>query len=185
MSNLNVNTSTIPKLTERNYTEWLVNTRAHLRRSKLWKYTQEDVPEEAKNKDKWEEAADLMTPTLSAEIKRKLTEEDFNNGYKMSRRSSRPGDKSSITITSCFSSSPIPLHPKNHNLATHITTLPTFPPLCLHKSLAAKVRLILRSTSILPTLRTSTSTLARSARKIRTTRKTSTGWTSPIVVARD
>lgn len=89
MSNLNVNTSTIPKLTERNYTEWLVDTRAHLRRSKLWKYTQEDVPEEAKNKDKWEEAADLMTPTLSAEIKREMAEEKFNNGYKMLTKLSR------------------------------------------------------------------------------------------------
>jgi len=65
------------------------DTRAHLRRSKLWKYTQEDAPEEAKNKDKWEKAADLMTPTLSAEIKRKLTEEDFNNGYKMLTKLSR------------------------------------------------------------------------------------------------
>ena len=82
MSNLNVSTSTIPRLTEHNFAEWLVDIRAHLRRSKLWKYTQEEAAEEAK-KDKWEEAADLMTPTLSAEIKRKLAEEDFNNGYKM------------------------------------------------------------------------------------------------------
>ncbi|KAI9877580.1 MAG: hypothetical protein M1830_003509 [Pleopsidium flavum] len=80
--NLNANTS-IPRLTDHNFAEWLVDIRAHLRRSKLWKYTQEDVSEETKNKDKWEEAADLMTPTLSAEVKRKLTEDEFNNGYRM------------------------------------------------------------------------------------------------------
>ncbi len=99
MSNLNVNTSTIPKLTKQNFAKWLVDTRAHLRRSKLWKYTQKDVDvtaeEESKKMDKWEEAADLMTPTLSAEIKRKLAEEDFNNGYKMLTKLSRllqPGE---------------------------------------------------------------------------------------------
>lgn len=78
----NATTSTIPRLTEHNFAEWLVDKRAHLRRSKLWKYTQEDAAEEVKNRDKWEEAADVITPTLSAEIKRKLAEEDFNNGYK-------------------------------------------------------------------------------------------------------
>jgi len=89
----NVTTSTISRLTEHNFAEWLVDIRAHLRRSKLWKYTQEDVgvtaEGESKKMDKWEEAADLMTPTLSAEIKRKLAEEDFNNGYKMLTKLSR------------------------------------------------------------------------------------------------
>jgi hypothetical protein len=46
MSNLNINTSMISKLTEQNFAEWLVDTRAHLCRSKLWKYTQKDASEE-------------------------------------------------------------------------------------------------------------------------------------------
>ncbi len=83
MSNLNINTSTISKLTEQNFAEWLVNTRAHLHWSKLWKYTQKNALKKAKNKNKWKKAADLIMLTLSAEIKRKLTEKNFNNEYKM------------------------------------------------------------------------------------------------------
>lgn len=82
----NITTSSIPRLTAENFAEWLVDIRAHLRRSGLWTYIQEDVDKEAKDKSKWEEAADLMTPTLSSEIKRKLTEEEFNNGYRMLAR---------------------------------------------------------------------------------------------------
>jgi len=36
-----------------------------------------------KKMNKWEKAVNLMTSTLSAEIKRKLTEKNFNNRYKM------------------------------------------------------------------------------------------------------
>ncbi len=46
MSNLNINTSMIFKLTEQNFVKWLVDTRAHLCWSKLWKYTQKDASEE-------------------------------------------------------------------------------------------------------------------------------------------
>lgn len=36
--------------------------------------------------DKWKKAADIMTLTLSPEVKRKLTEEEFNNEFKMLAR---------------------------------------------------------------------------------------------------
>jgi len=39
--------------------------------------------EESKKMNKWKKAADLMTSTLFAKIKRKLTEKNFNNEYKM------------------------------------------------------------------------------------------------------
>jgi len=83
MLNLNVNISTISKLTEQNFVEWLVNTRVHLCWSKLWKYTQKNASKKIKIKNKWKKTADLMMLTLSAEIKRKLTEKNFNNKYKM------------------------------------------------------------------------------------------------------
>ncbi len=84
-------TLTIPRLTEHRFAKWLIDIRAHLRRSKLWKYTQEDVPDsiEGKKTDKWEEVADFVMPTLSPDVKRKLAEEDFNNGYKMLIKLSR------------------------------------------------------------------------------------------------
>ena len=75
-------TSLIPRLTENNYAEWNRNIRAVLRKQKLWKYTQsewesnEKVPE---GKADWEEksiqAANLMTPTITAPIQAKLTED--------------------------------------------------------------------------------------------------------------
>ncbi len=84
---INVIIFTISRLTEHNFTKWLVDIWAHLRQSKLWKYTQKNVnvtaEEESKKMNKWEKAANLMTSTLSAEIKRKLTEKNFNNRYKM------------------------------------------------------------------------------------------------------
>ncbi len=83
----NVTIFTISRLTEHNFTKWLVDIQAHLHWSKLWKYTQKNVnvtaEEELKKMNKWEKAANLMTSTLSAEIKRKLTEKNFNNRYKM------------------------------------------------------------------------------------------------------
>jgi len=83
----NVITFTISRLTEHNFAKWLVDIQAHLHQSKLWKYTQKNVDvmaeEESKKMNKWEKAANLMTSTLSAEIKRKLTEKNFNNRYKM------------------------------------------------------------------------------------------------------
>jgi len=83
----NVIIFTISRLTEHNFAEWLVDIQTHLHWSKLWKYTQKNVnvtaEEESKKMNKWKKAANLMTSTLSAEIKRKLTEKDFNNRYKM------------------------------------------------------------------------------------------------------
>ena len=83
----NVIIFTISRLTKHNFMKWLVDIQAHLCQSKLWKYTQKNVDvtaeEESKRMNKWEKAVNLMTSTLSAEIKRKLTEKDFNNRYKM------------------------------------------------------------------------------------------------------
>ncbi len=99
----------IELLTEHNFGSWFVNIRAELRKKKLWKYTQEvyeleetvtatasteKEPEsqpisqkELKKQQQWEEksqeAADLMTPTISPGIQQKLTEAEFNDGYLM------------------------------------------------------------------------------------------------------
>ena len=86
-------TSLIPRLTENNYAEWNRNIRAVLRKQKLWKYTQSEWEASEKvpgGKADWEEksieAADLMTPTITAPIQAKLTEDEFNDGYKMYKR---------------------------------------------------------------------------------------------------
>jgi len=82
----------IPRLEEHNYHEWLVDIRAFLRREKLWKYTQEQPEDETSSKQQkdWEagtvNAADIITPTLSSSIKKRLTEDEFNNGYLMMKR---------------------------------------------------------------------------------------------------
>ncbi|KAI9721750.1 MAG: hypothetical protein M1812_002085 [Candelaria pacifica] len=46
-------------------------------------YTQDPSTEDSKDITKWEEAADYLTPTISSAIKKKLSEEESNNGYKM------------------------------------------------------------------------------------------------------
>ena len=94
----------IEPLTESNFSSWIVDTRARLRSKKLWEYTQnvyitEDLVtsedgktsqtsrKEEKKLQQWEEksqeAADLMTPTISRSVKQKLTEAEFNDGYLM------------------------------------------------------------------------------------------------------
>ena len=81
--------SPIRQLNEANYSEWLVDVRALLRKQKLWKYTQETPPETltvaalAKWKDSSEEAADVMTPTISGPVKQRLAAAEFNCGFKM------------------------------------------------------------------------------------------------------
>lgn len=95
----------IDSLKDHNFGSWFVNIRAELRKKKLWEYTQnayadETTPEEGdsatiiKKKEKttrdWEqksqEAADLMTPTISPGVQQKLTELEFNDGYLMLTR---------------------------------------------------------------------------------------------------
>lgn len=86
--------SLVPRLTEKNYNEWNRNIRAVLRKNKLWKYTQsefskaeqKDRPPQSEWNEKATEAADMMTPTISAGIQAKLTEDHFNDGYKMFSR---------------------------------------------------------------------------------------------------
>ena len=92
----------IELLTEENFGSWFVNIRAELRSKKLWKYTQQvyesedstattETGEPTKKEQKaikdWEEksqeAADLMTPTISPGVQQKLTETEFNDGYLM------------------------------------------------------------------------------------------------------
>ena len=87
-------TSLVPRLEEKNYNEWNRNIRAILRKNKLWKYTQSEFPKADKDNllsqsewdDKAVEAADMMTPTITAGIQAKLTEDEFNDGYKMYQR---------------------------------------------------------------------------------------------------
>jgi len=102
MTDRSINTisSHAAPLTEENFSDWLIDTRAHLRSKKLWKYTQElyDGPEAedgetsaaTKKRKEWvekaEEAADLMTPTITPAVKKKLTEVEFNDGQKMLAR---------------------------------------------------------------------------------------------------
>lgn len=91
-------------LTEDNYNDWLVDIRAILRPRKLWKYATEPYKptfnpvdpkkpteleitsakaEETEWKNKTEETADYMTPTIGSKMKNKLKDEHFNNSYKM------------------------------------------------------------------------------------------------------
>ncbi len=81
----------ISRLTEKNHAEWNRNIRAVFHKQKLWKYTQSEwKSDEEVLKADWEEkstdAADLMTPTITALIQAKLTEDNFNDGYKMYKR---------------------------------------------------------------------------------------------------
>lgn len=79
----------IKPLTEDNFSSWFVDIRAELRTKKLWKYTQgpyESDGTQAKWEEKAQEAADIMTPTISSGIKRRLTEAEFDNGYLMLSR---------------------------------------------------------------------------------------------------
>ncbi len=109
MSTKDSSTRQIDALTEENFGLWFVNIRAELRSKKLWKYTQEvyesedsTVTEESTEKpppvskrvqkemkeweEKSQEAADVMTPTISPGIQLKLTEAEFNDGYLMLTR---------------------------------------------------------------------------------------------------
>ena len=96
-------------LKEDNFSTWFVDIRARLRSKKLWKYTQSpyitdetiattttedgDTPISRKEQkaikdweDKSQEAADLITPTISRTVKKKLTEAEFDDGYRMLSR---------------------------------------------------------------------------------------------------
>ena len=79
---IKIDGASFTKLTHDNYAEWVINIRAILRRNKLWTYTQEEL---AKDKEvtKWEEAADIMTPTILSAIQQRLSGKNFNNGYKI------------------------------------------------------------------------------------------------------
>ena len=92
----------IELLTESNFGLWFVNIRAELRKKKLWEYTQSiyvsesiSTGDEISTKeqkaikswdDKSQEAADVMTPTISPGVQQKLTEAEFNDGYLMLTR---------------------------------------------------------------------------------------------------
>ncbi len=96
-SSLNVTTkisSPIPRLTEKNYSGWNQNIQTTLQKQKLWKYTQSEFPAVDKDNvvtlvdlnEKTMETTDLMTPTITAPIKVKLTKAAFNDSWKMFRR---------------------------------------------------------------------------------------------------
>lgn len=84
--------SPIRQLNENNYSAWIVDVRALLRKQKLWKYTQENPPEAltpaalAKWQESSQDAADTMTPTISDPIKQRLTRDEFNSGFMMLSR---------------------------------------------------------------------------------------------------
>lgn len=79
--------SHITILKEDNFNDWIIDVRAHLRKEKLWKYTQEIGDKKSLEwEEKAQEAADFMTPTISPAVKRKLTEAEFDNGYLMISR---------------------------------------------------------------------------------------------------
>ena len=69
----------IRQLNEGNYSEWLVDIRALLRKQKLWKYTQEQAPATLTRAAlaKWIEAstetADVINPTISDPVEQRLT----------------------------------------------------------------------------------------------------------------
>ena len=81
--------STIPLLTDDNYPEWLIDTKATLRKAKLWKYTQESPFESLTIAalTKWNEsstsATDEMTPTISRGVKKKLQVNAYDCGFQM------------------------------------------------------------------------------------------------------
>ncbi|KAF6219168.1 hypothetical protein HO133_004993 [Letharia lupina] len=84
--------SPIRQLHEGNYSEWLMDIRALLRKQKLWKYTQETPPESltvaalVKWKESSIEAADVITPIVSGSVKQRLIIDEFNCGFRMLSR---------------------------------------------------------------------------------------------------
>ena len=102
----------IPLLTEKNYSTWLIDVRAILRKAKLWPYTQYSYDEykkiyEGVTKSQWEEhsmeAADTLVPTISTSIKQRLSENHFDNGYlllsRLSERLQPVGDIQFMRLT--------------------------------------------------------------------------------------
>ena len=94
-------------LTKDNYSMWLVDIRARLRKKELWKYTQEiyqpsivkeedealtdeQIAQIAHEKQSWAEnamkAADEMTPRISLEVKQMLDDSHYNDGLLMMKR---------------------------------------------------------------------------------------------------
>jgi hypothetical protein len=81
---------------ESNYTTWLMDVKALLRRHKIWDITQEVIPattSDDKNitaiknyNNKNIEAADLLTLTLSDGVKLELSPNHFDSGYLMLKR---------------------------------------------------------------------------------------------------
>lgn len=67
------------------FNAWQADIRAYLRRNKLWQYVEQE-PISSDDRLRSEEAADYITPTLAASVKAKLTDAEFNNGYKMMQK---------------------------------------------------------------------------------------------------
>ncbi len=74
----------IQLLIEKNFDDWLIDIRAHLRLKELWKCTQ-IASDDKESQKKIEQTADVMTLTISVDVKQKLIKEDFNDDYKMLR----------------------------------------------------------------------------------------------------
>lgn len=80
-----VNGVAIARLTEENYSEWIVDIRAILRQHDLWSYVQATSDIKATTAQ-LEKAADLMTLTLSKGVKQKLSDAEFNDGQAMLKK---------------------------------------------------------------------------------------------------
>jgi len=67
----------LPLLNDDNFTTWMINIRAILRQKKLWEVIQEPIQEGVTKTQiaKYEEAADILTPTISPAVQHKLTEQ--------------------------------------------------------------------------------------------------------------
>lgn len=106
-TSVKINGHTIRQLNEDNLNDWLVDIRAVLRSQKLWQYTQTPYkttivfknPKAATSEEqvayneeqqawiaKAEETANIMTSTISPNIKKKLNDTHFNNSYLMLQR---------------------------------------------------------------------------------------------------
>lgn len=72
----------IQLLIKENFNDWLINIQAYLRLKKLWQCTQ-TASDDKESQKKIEQTTNIMTLTISVDVKQKLIKKNFNNNYKM------------------------------------------------------------------------------------------------------